>query len=141
MRKGWGAKGRMSLGTRHRGSTDDICVKFQHPSACVRDTELTQVLNLLVPPLTLGLHFHFSLSCIGEGNGNPLQYSCLENPSDGGAWWAAVSGVAQSQTQLKQLMHHPEKPTGSTHSSTSGMSPREQLYRQAEFDSSTQDEA
>ena len=40
------------------------------------------------------LHFHFSLSCIGEGNGNPLQYSCLENPRDGGAWWAAVYGVA-----------------------------------------------
>ena len=49
------------------------------------------------------LHFHFSLSCIGEGNGNPLQYSCLENPRDGGAWWAAVYGVAQSQTRLKQL--------------------------------------
>ena len=47
------------------------------------------------------LHFHFSLSCIGEGNGNPLQCSCLENPRDGGAWWAAVSGVAQSWTQLK----------------------------------------
>ena len=47
------------------------------------------------------LHFHFSLSCIGEGNGNPLQCSCLENPRDGGAWWAAVSGVAQSQTRLK----------------------------------------
>ena len=44
-----------------------------------------------------------SLSCIGEGNGNPLQCSCLENPRDGGAWWAAVSGVAQSRTQLKQL--------------------------------------
>ena len=50
-----------------------------------------------------GLHFHFSLSCIGEGNGNPLQCSCLENPRDGGAWWAAVYGVAQSQTQLKWL--------------------------------------
>ena len=49
------------------------------------------------------LHFHFSLSCIGEGNGTPLQYSCLENPRDGGAWWAAVYGVAQSQTQLKRL--------------------------------------
>ena len=49
------------------------------------------------------LHFHFSLSCIGEGNGNPLQCSCLENPSDGGAWWAAVYGVAQSRTQLKRL--------------------------------------
>ena len=49
------------------------------------------------------LHFHFSLSCIGEGNGNPLQCSCLENPRDRGAWWAAVYGVAQSRTRLKQL--------------------------------------
>ena len=49
------------------------------------------------------LHFEFSLSCIGEGNGNPLQYSCLENPRDEGAWWAAVYGVAQSRTRLKQL--------------------------------------
>ena len=49
------------------------------------------------------LSFHFSLSCIGEGNENPLQCSCLENPRDGGAWWAAVSGVAQSRTRLKQL--------------------------------------
>ena len=47
------------------------------------------------------LHFHFSLSCIGEGNGNPLQCSCLENPRDRGAWWAAVYGVAQSRTRLK----------------------------------------
>ena len=49
------------------------------------------------------LHFHFSLSCIGEGNCNPLQCSCLENPRDGGAWWAAIYGVAQSWTQLKRL--------------------------------------
>ena len=49
------------------------------------------------------LHVHFSLSCIGEGNGNPLQCSGLENPRDGGAWWAAVYGVAQSGTRLKQL--------------------------------------
>ena len=49
------------------------------------------------------LHFHFSLSCIGEGNGNPLQCSCLENPRDGGAWWAAVYGVVQSHTRLKRL--------------------------------------
>ena len=49
------------------------------------------------------LHFHFSLSCIGEGNGNPLQCSCLENPRDGGAWWAALYGVAQSWTGLKWL--------------------------------------
>ena len=45
--------------------------------------------------------FHFSFSCIGEGNGNPLQYSCLENPRDEGAWWAAVYGDTQSQTHLK----------------------------------------
>ena len=49
------------------------------------------------------LHFHFSLSCTGEENGNPLQCSCLENPRDRGTWWAAVYGVAQSQTRLKRL--------------------------------------
>ena len=49
------------------------------------------------------LHFHFSLSSIGEGNGNPLQCSCLENPRDWGAWWAAIYGVAQSWTGLKRL--------------------------------------
>ena len=49
------------------------------------------------------LHFHFSFSCIGEGNGNPLQCSCLENPRDGRAWWAAIYGVTQSQTRLKRL--------------------------------------
>ena len=53
--------------------------------------------------MTEQLPFHFSLSCIGEGNGNPLQCSCLENPRDGGAWWAAVCGVAQGQTRLKRL--------------------------------------
>ena len=53
--------------------------------------------------MTEQLHFHFSLSCIGEGNGNPLQCSCLENPRDGEAWWAAVYGVAQSRTRLRWL--------------------------------------
>ena len=53
--------------------------------------------------MTEQLHFHFSLSCTGEENGNPLQYSCLEDPRDGGAWWAAIYGVTQSRTQLKQL--------------------------------------
>ena len=53
--------------------------------------------------MTERLHFHLSLSYIGEGNGNPLQCSCLENPRDGGAWWAAVYGVTQSRTRLKQL--------------------------------------
>ena len=53
--------------------------------------------------MTERLPFHFSLSCIGEGNGNPLQCSCPENPRDSGAWWAAISGVAQNRTRLKQL--------------------------------------
>jgi hypothetical protein len=53
--------------------------------------------------MTERLHFHFSLSCVGEGNGNPLQCSCLENPRDGGAWWASVYGVAQGRTRLKRL--------------------------------------
>ena len=60
-----------------------------------------QSMGSLESDTTERLHFHFSLSCIGEGNGNPLQCSCLENPRDGGAWWAAISGVAQSWTQLK----------------------------------------
>ena len=53
--------------------------------------------------MTERLHFHFSLSCVGEGNSNPLQCSCLENPRDGGAWWAAIYGVAQSWTWLMRL--------------------------------------
>ena len=53
--------------------------------------------------MTERLHFCFSLSCIGEGNGNPLQCSCLENPRDGEAWWAAIYGASQSQTRLKWL--------------------------------------
>ena len=62
-----------------------------------------QSMGSLESDTTERLPFHFSLSCIGEGNGNPLQCSCLENPRDGGAWWAAVSGVAQSWTWLKRL--------------------------------------
>ena len=62
-----------------------------------------QSMGLLSQTLTEQLRFDFSLSCIEEGNGNPLQYSCLENPRDGGVWWAAVYGVAQSRTRLKQL--------------------------------------
>ena len=59
------------------------------------------------------LHFHFSLSCIGEGNGNPLWCFCLENPRDAGAWWAAVYGVAQSQTGLKWLSSSSRSKTNS----------------------------
>ena len=62
-----------------------------------------QSMGLLESDTTEQLHFHFSLSCIGEGNGNPLQCSCLENPRDGGAWWPAVYGVTHSRTQLKRL--------------------------------------
>ena len=53
--------------------------------------------------LRVGQDWATSLSCTGEGNGNPLQCSCLENPRDEGAWWAAIYGVAQSQTRLKWL--------------------------------------
>jgi len=74
-----------------------------------------QSMGSLESDTTERLHFHFSLSCIGEGNGTPLQYSCLENPMDGGAWWAAISGVAQSRTRLKRL---------SSSSSSSSISPR-----------------
>ena len=62
-----------------------------------------QSMGSLESDMTEQLHFHFSLSCIGEGNGNPFQCSCLENPRDVEAWWAAVYGVAQSWTRLKQL--------------------------------------
>ena len=71
--------------------------------------------------MTKRLHSHFSLSCIGEGNGNPLQRSCLENPRDGGAWWAAVYGVAQSRTRLKQSLH--------VGSSSSSISPDSTYWR------------
>ena len=57
-----------------------------------------QSMGSLESDTTERVHFHFSLSCIGEGNGNPLQCSCLENPRDGEAWWAAIYGVAQSRT-------------------------------------------
>ena len=66
-----------------------------------------QSMESLESDTTEGLHFHFSLSCIGEGNGDSLQCSCLENPRDEEAWWAAVYGVAQSLTRLKQLSSSP----------------------------------
>ena len=60
-------------------------------------------MGLLESDTTEWFHFHFSLSCIGEGNGNLLQYSCLENPRDRGAWWVAIHGVEQSWTPPKRL--------------------------------------
>ena len=62
------------------------------------------------------LHFHFSLAYIGEGNGSPLQCSCLENPRDGGAWWAAVYGITQSWTRLKWLSRGTGKVLYTVHS-------------------------
>ena len=62
-----------------------------------------QSMGSLESDTTERLHLHFSLPCIGEGNGNPLQYSCLENAVDSGAWWAAVYGVAKSQTRLSDF--------------------------------------
>ena len=66
------------------------------------------------------LHFHFSLSCIGEGHGNPLQYSCLENPRDGRAWWAAIYGVTQSRTRLKRLSSSSNVTDGETRAREAG---------------------
>ena len=59
-----------------------------------------QSMGSLESDTTEQLHFHFSLSCIGEGNGNPVKYSCLENPIDRGAWWATVQGVTKTQTGI-----------------------------------------
>ena len=70
------------------------------------------------------LHFHFSLSCIGVGNGNPLQYSCLENPRDREAWWAAVYGVAQSWTRLKRLSSSSKLKSGGMRLFCSPVDPR-----------------
>ena len=70
-----------------------------------------QSLGSLELDMTERLHFHFSLSCIGEGNGNPLQCSYLENPRDGEAWWAAIYGVAQSLTRLKRLSSSSKLPS------------------------------
>ena len=69
------------------------------------------------------LHCHFSLSCIGEGNDTPLQYTCLENPRDGGAWWAAVCGVTQSRTRLKQLSSSSSSKSNNDHPWIGSISP------------------
>ena len=90
-------------------------LKLSHPEPCTQwfalnvygdvDSFITIVSRVIIVQSDTNerLHFHFSLSCIGEGNGTPLQYSCLENPRDRGAWWAAVYGVAQSWTRLTRL--------------------------------------
>ena len=91
-----------------RGQNDCICAAL-HSSTLAWNIPWTEVPGRLQSmgskelDVTEQLYFHFSLSRTGEGNGNPLHFSCLENPRDRGAWWAAVYGVAQSQTLLKRL--------------------------------------
>ena len=87
------------------GITDSMAVSLSELWELVTDREAwcAAIHGVTVLDKNEGLHFHFSLSCIEEGNGNPLQCSCLENPRDGEAWWAAIDGVAWSWTRLKRL--------------------------------------
>ena len=96
---------------RKRGG---ICTRIADSLCCAVETN-TRLPSNYIP--TERLHFHFSPSCIGEGNGNPLQYSCLENPRDRGAWWAVVHRVSQSRTWLKRLSMHALEKEMATHSS------------------------
>ena len=83
-----------------KSGNEGIYVFIADSLCCAVETN-TRLPSNYIP--TEWFHFHFLFSCIGEENGNPLQYSCLENPRDRGAWWAAVYGVAQSRTRLKWL--------------------------------------
>ena len=104
----WGkvCKGLMNMESQlsgvHRGKSEKAMAPHSSTLAWkipwTEEPGRLQSMGLLESDTTERLHFHLSLSCIGEGNGNPLQCSCLENPSDGGAWRAAVYGVAQSRT-------------------------------------------
>ena len=87
------------------GIIDSMDMNLSTVQEILKDREVwhAAVHGIAESDTTKWLHFQFSLSCIGERNGNPLQYSCLENPRDRGAWWAAVYGVTQSRTRLKWL--------------------------------------
>ena len=85
------------------------CSTFAWKIPWMEEPGRLQSMRSLESDTTEQLHFHFSLACIGEGNGNSLQCSCLENPRDGRAWWAAVYGVAQSRTRLKRRRRKKKK--------------------------------
>ena len=91
------------IGTQQRGQWHPTLELLSGKSHGQRSLAGCSPWGLEESDTTERLHFHFSLSCIGEGNGNPFQCSCLENPRDGGAWWAAVYGVTQSWTRVKRL--------------------------------------
>ena len=93
----------MHLNVSRSQSMATHCSTFAWKIPWMEEPGRLQSMGSLESATTEQLHFHFSLSCIGEGNGNSLQCSCLENPRDGRAWWAAFYGVAQSRTRLKQL--------------------------------------
>ena len=84
--------------------------------------------------MTEQLHFHFSLSCIGEGNGNPLQCSCLENPRDEGARWAAIYGVAQSRTRLKRCSSSSKSTKSSKDIKEERQKPKEKKWKLFSFE-------
>ena len=80
------------LAARYRESDGTHSSTFAWKIPWMEEPGRLQSMGSLELDTTEQLHFHFSLSCIGEGNGNPLQCPCLEHPRDGGAWWAAVYG-------------------------------------------------
>ena len=101
-----------ALGLSVEGQQDSEVRRLQDLALIIEGLRPWQNQNYEGLDTTERLHFHFSLSCIGEGNGSPLQCSCLENPRDGGAWWAAVYRVTHSRIRLKRLSSSSSRGTG-----------------------------